>query len=417
MKRNNTFFTAKNALYLIAFYVVLLVLRMHNGNFYLDDSYDYLQVAQKIANGDFFSTHDEIVSKRPFLYPLFLLLSFGFNPYVILFLQAVLLFLTFCLFGKILAHFKITATNKLMFLLIVTPSVFIYAQLVMSEILAAFLLMLLLYFFVIDFSFKKIKYIQILLLLLVFTKPVFYPFAFINTALMIYYCFRKKQFTFWIFAPILTLLLYTNYNERKFGYRHFSSIENYNLVQYNLYYFKSFSESKTEADRWLNEVNASISTKDFAQKNMILKHIAHKEISGHFFSYAAYHCLTGIRGVFDPGRFDLMTFRKKEDGKQGFLEILNGNKSVKTLFSDSSSLFIYGFLLLIFIALLVKYFYFIKYFLSNKLHFYEVYFLVLILYYILVTGPVNCSRYMMPFQLIIIIFTLKSFHQIKTNAD
>lgn len=412
-RKNNSFFTIKNFVFLFAAYVILLALRINNGNFFLSDSYEYIEVAQNIANGNFFVGNNEALSKRPFLYPLFLLLSFGFNPYIIVFLQAILLFLTFFIFGKILDHLKIAADNKLLFLIVLTPSIFIYSQLIMADILACLLMLILFYFLMVDFSIKKIKYVQITLLLLAFTKPVFYPFILISTILLGYYCFKKKQFTFWILVPALTLLLYLNYNEKKFGYRHFSSIENVNLINYNLYYYKSFTHSKAEADHWINEINEKVETKGFAQKNNILDQVVKKEISDNLLGYSTYHFLTGIRGILDPGRFDLMTLLKKEDGQQGFLEVVNGNKPIKTLLSNFTPL-IFIFCLFIFMALLIKYYYFIRYFLGKKLYFNEAYFLILISYVILITGPVNCSRYMMPLQLIIIIFALKS---IQSNPD
>ena len=106
-----------------------------------------------------------------------------------------------------------------------------------------------------------------------------------------------------------------------------------------------------------------------------------------------------------------MTFVEKEDGKQGFLEILNENKSFSSLFSNKSLMLIYALLIPIFLALLFKWFHFFKFYLTKKRSFSEYFFLVFVSYYVLITGPVNCSRYMMPLQLVLVTFVLVSVNE------
>jgi hypothetical protein len=410
MKRKNNNFS-KSIFTFIIFYTVLLLLRVWNGNFYLVDSYEYIEVAKHIIQGNYFITEDPIISRRPFVYPLFLALTFTLNPFVIVFFQSILLFLSFYFFYKTIDFYKIKNEYLLLILVLLTPAIFIYSQLVMSELLVLFLITVLFYLLIVHFEWKNIKYAQLIITLLAFTKPVFYPFVFVNLAIMLIYFFKVKRFNFWVLLPVLSVLLYINYNQNKFSYKHFSSMENKNLIHYNLYYFKAKNESKEIADQWISNVNKELEGKNENEKNELLKNIAHQEIKKNFLSYTFYHISTGIRGVFDPGRFDLMTFVEKEDGKQGFLEILNGNKPFSSLFSKKSLLFIYVLLIPIFLALLFKWFHFFKFYLTKKRGFSEYYFLIFIGYYILITGPVNCSRYMMPLQLILITFVLVSVNE------
>ena len=410
MKRKNNYFS-KSIFIFIIFYIVLLLLRVWNGNFYLADSYEYIEVAKLIAHGDYFITYDPIISRRPFVYPLFLVLTFTLNPFVIVFFQSILLFLSFYFFYKTIDFYKINNEYLLLILVLLTPAIFIYSQLVMSELLILFLISLLFYLYSVHFHWKNIKYAQLIITILAFTKPVFYPFVFVNLALMLVYFLKVKRFNVWVLLPVLFILLYINYNQNKFGYKHFSSMENKNLIYYNLYYFKAKNESKEIADRWILNINKELEEKKEKEKNEYLKNIANNEIKANFFSYAFYHISTGIRGVFDPGRFDLITFVKKEDGRQGFLEILNGNKPFSSLFSNKSLLFIYFLLVPIFLALLFKWFYFFKFYLTRKRSFSEYFFLVFISYYVLITGPVNCSRYMMPLQLVLITYVLVSLNE------
>lgn len=383
------------------------------------DSYEYLEVAQHIINRDFFIVKNKAISKRPFLYPLFIAISFTFNPYIIIFLQAILLAITFILFNKILLSYKIDVKKTYPYIAIIgSPAILIYSQLVMAETLTLFLLTSWFYIFITKNSWQALKYSQFILVLLIFTKPVFYPFAFLNFILLSIYFYRIKIFTFWIVIPLLSVILFIKYNNSKWGYLHFSSIENKNLVHYNLYYFKSFKESKEKATNWLNEIEKKAQPLNTEEKNKLYKEYAAKEIKDHFFSYSLYHIMTGFRGIIDPGRFDLMTFTKKEDGKQGFLEILNGNKPFSSLFKQSRDFFIYLLLIPIFIIIVLKWILFIRYFTIKRRPFENYYFLILLIYYVLITGPVNCSRYMMPFQLIVTTFALISLEEkVKKNAD
>ncbi|WP_297869074.1 hypothetical protein [uncultured Flavobacterium sp.] len=190
-------------------------------------------------------------------------------------------------------------------------------------------------------------------------------------------------------------------------------MENQNLIYYNLYYFKAKNESIEIADQWISNINTSLTDKNQKETNDFLKLVAYNEIKANFIPYTFYHISTGIRGVFDPGRFDLMTFIAKEDGRQGFLEILNGNKPFSSLFSKKSLLLVYFLLVPIFLVLLFKWFHFFKFYSTKKRSFSEYFFFVFIGYYVLINGPVNCSRYMMPFQFVLITFVLVSVNENK----
>ena len=169
-------------------------------------------------------------------------------------------------------------------------------------------------------------------------------------------------------------------------------------------------EYELKSDYWFNIHDTCKVGKNFKEQNEYLKTVGINEIKNNFLSYSFYHFKTAIRGVFDPGRFDIMTFFNKEDGKQGFLEILNGNKSLKSLFKEKMIIIIL-FIIPIFFINIIKYFYFVKYILKNKHSNLIWYLFILLAYNILVSGPVNSSRYMMPFQIIVICFALKEFQK------
>ncbi len=390
-------------------YFVFLMARIISNLYFLVDSYEYFEVAKAIRNFTYFehSSHPELLTRRPFVYPLFLSFFVNFNPLFIAVLQTILsLFNVFIVF-KIVKHYKVQITNNLLVLFLLTPSIFIYTQLIMSEWLVMLFLTLLFWLLLQKWTNTNFAYIQIITVLLAFTKPIFYPFIYINFIFFLVYMIKKRTFSFWLFLPIICLQLYLNYNKNQTGYKHFSSIENVNLVNYNLYYFKSSNQSKELADKWLNSVyeNQKYIGKNFAEQNIYLKQMAINEIKKNLFQYSFYHFYTAIRGVFDPGRFDLMTFFEKENGNRGFLEVLNTNKSILSLFQNKFA-YVYLLLIPIFLANCIKWYYFFNYLFFNKLTVNIYYVMVLLGYYILVSGPVNCSRYMMPFQGIVIVFAV-----------
>jgi hypothetical protein len=401
--KNNFFKTNNNKFFLLIclFFLFALLLRLLSKIYFLTDSYEYIQVAKQIGN---FSLID---TKRPFVYPLFLSFFLQFNIVFILIIQTLLGLFTFYFLLKILNFYTIQFQKKHICLLLLTPSIFIYSQLIMSEWLVMLFLTMLFWFLSQKWTKNNFAYIQIITVLLAFTKPIFYPFIYVNLIFFLVYMIKNKVFSFWLFLPIICLQLYLNYNKNVTGYKHFSSIENANLIGYNLYYFKSSTQSKEKAELWLNSVfnDKKYVGKSFKEQNIYLKQIATNEIKKNFFQYSFYHFYTAIRGIVDPGRFDLMTFFEKETGRQGFLEVLNSNKSIWSIFKNKY-FFIYIFLLPIFLANCIKWFYFLRYLFFNKSTFKVYYFIILFGYYILVSGPVNCSRYMMPFQGVLMVFAV-----------
>lgn len=407
----NDFTKPEKRLFLIigVLYLLFFIARMISNIYFLTDSYEYFDVAKAIQNFTYFepSTHPELFTRRPFLYPLFLSFFFDFSPIFIVVIQTVLsLFNTFILF-KIIKQFNIQLTNKLLVLFLFTPSIFIYSQVIMSEWLVMLFLTILFWLLLQKWDKNKFVYIQIITVLLAFTKPIFYPFIYVNLIFFLVYMIKNKVFSFWLFLPIICLQLYLNYNKNVTGYKHFSSIENANLIDYNLYYFKSSTQSKEQAELWLDSIykDKKYVGESFKDQNIYLKQTATNEIQKNFFQYSLYHFYTAIRGIVDPGRFDLMTFFERETGRQGFLEVLNNDKPIWDAFKNKFVI-VYLLLIPIFFTNCIKWFYFLKYLFFTKLTFNIYYFIVLFGYYILVSGPVNCSRYMMPFQGILIVFAI-----------
>ena len=180
----NDFTQSEKKLFLIIsiLYFLFFIARMVSNIYFLTDSYEYFEVAKAIRNFTYFepSTHPELITRRPFLYPFFLSIFVDFNPLIVIVFQTVLsLFNTFIVF-KIIKQYNIQLTNKLLVLFLFTPSIFIYAQLIMSEWLVMLFLTLLFWLLSQKWTQNNFAYIQIITVLLAFTKPIFYPFIYIN---------------------------------------------------------------------------------------------------------------------------------------------------------------------------------------------------------------------------------------------
>ena len=401
-------------LVLILLFLIFYFIRIASGIYKLYDSEDYLYTANLIADGTYFqkiiSQDDAIpLTKRPFLYPLFLYLVSFFNLKTILFIQTLFGIFNTYLMIQLLKKINASVSYLLVIFTVFTPSIFIYTQLIMADWVVMTLIMLLSFLLFDDWTKKRFFYIQIITTLLAFTKPIFYILIYFNFVYFAFVLIRKKTFSFSLFIPMICLYLYLGFNNYRTGYTHFSSIENINLIEFNLYFYKSKTQSTEMADQWKDSVIVeSNKFKDFKSKSVFFQNIGKQEISKHFLSYSFYHFYTSIRGIFDPGRFDLMTFFKSEIGKEGFMRALNSKQPLASIFQPKYIL-IYIFLVTIFIFQIVKLVGTTLYVFKerNKIDYLNTYLVLTVILYILLNGPVNSARYMMPFQGLFIVFAVK----------
>ena len=142
-----------------ALFMLFYFIRIYSGIFKLSDSYEYLSTAELIKSGKYFlpandSYNSVIATKRPFLYPLFLLISFFSNLKFVLFIQTLFGIFNFYIILQCLKKLNITLPYYSILIVLLTPSIFIYTQLVMSEWLAMTLFVLL-FTFLHEFSIKR----------------------------------------------------------------------------------------------------------------------------------------------------------------------------------------------------------------------------------------------------------------------
>ncbi|MCA1746417.1 MAG: hypothetical protein LC655_01875, partial [Bacteroidales bacterium] len=317
--------------------------------------------------------------------------------------------------GSVLLMLKLFSPGKqggwiLLPLLVLYPAQFIYSNMVMTEILFQFVLMLA--------AFRLYRYIQterigllwlyqLLLIVAILIKPVMYLFIVPNIILFIVLYFKSRQRLVLIssFVPVIFLIILGGVNQQRTGYYHISSIQQINLVDYNLYYFLMDRDGEDSARAAKEQIYATCDAqKDFKERSECLTDSVTAVIRADLKGYALFHLKEMARFFVDPGRFDLYNFFgiEKESGK-GFLHHLNegGFRSAWRYFLSQPVLVVIV-LLLIALVNLLRLFGFLA-FLFNKSFKpeYRLFLFFLVAFLAFATGPLGASRFMLPVVLLL----------------
>lgn len=404
--------------------ITFLTARIIHGNFRLSDSSEYFATAELIKSGKYFGQTNDIfeatnMTKRSFLYPLFILFPCFLSDLVIVLFQTILGIFNLFLVLKIFKNLGGKSYYLITILFFLTPSIFINTHLIMTETIASTLMLLFFMQFQNKLNNRKIVYIQILLSLLLFLKPAFYLFTIVNLIFFLVYFIRTKTFQISVFIPLLLSISYIGYNQQRTGFAHFSSIQNINLIDYNLYLFKMNQEGFDKAELWKKNVYEEAEKfKTFEEFSAYLDKKGKSEIKNNLVPYAFFHIKGAIRGIFDPGRFDLMTFNNKEhDPSKGLMQLLNKSNlsQIFKSFWNYEYKIIIILLIPIFLANIFKWVFTLYYLWKNSHHlnFRNTYIILLVGYSILISGPVNSCRYMVSIQGIIILISILGWESFK----
>jgi hypothetical protein len=295
-------------------------------------------------------------------------------------------------------------------LLVLFPAQFIYSNMVMTEILFQFVLMLAAYRLYRYIQTEKIGLLwlyQLLLIVAILIKPVMYLFIVPNLVLFIvlYYKSRQRLVLISSFVPVIFVIILGGVNQQRTGYYHVSSIQQIKLVDNNLYYFLMNRDGKEAASAAKEQIHATCSTKkDFKEWSECLTESATAVIKEDLKGYALFH-LEGMGRFFvDPGRFDLYKFFgiEKERGK-GFLYHLNeGGLQGAWRYFISQPVLVVILLLLIALVNLLRLIGFLAFLFNKrfKLEF-RLFLFFLIAFLAFATGPLGASRFMLPVVLLL----------------
>ncbi len=404
---------------------LFLAYQVHTGNFYLDDSKEYLRTADNMLTqgtvycGDLQDAPDPaLYTKRPPGYPAFLILIriFTSSMLPVIILQSILSLASILLLIKLFGDKKRGAW-LLLPLILFFPAQFIYANLVMAEILLQIVIMLAVLLMWLYLGSLERKYLwgyQFLLILSILIKPVMYLFVVPNFLFSIYLFIKRKRRLTLIsgLLPLVFVIIYAGINQQRTGLYHVSSIQTTNLVDYNMYYFLMNREGAENAGKVKDQVYEQCAgTKDFKAHESCLKQQALEVIKEDPVAYALFHIKGIIRMFIDPGRFDLYNFFhiEKKDSR-GFLFYLNqgGIRGAWHYFLEQPLLIILtlGFIALFNLVRLAGFLAFL--FNRNVSPEFRILLVLLIGTIAAATGPLGASRFLLP---VVLLITGGAFYQ------
>ena len=210
-------------------------------------------------------------------------------------------------------------------LLLLTPSQWIYPQLVMTETLFQFLLIGIGTCLWISWTEKSVLAWllgTVLMVLAFLTKPVWYLFTIVWLLWGVGLFIRQRRILWLPVAvfPLLVLWGYMSWNEARTGYFHMSSIQHLSLLQYttaNLLtdvYGVETGTAKADSILYL-----SLSQGSYEQQQRQLQQACASVIWSHKAAYVMMHAKGMVNFFLDPGRFDLWEFFRLKKGETGLL--------------------------------------------------------------------------------------------------
>lgn len=317
----------KGAVFLaiILVHIFWFILAMQGKHFYMGDSNEYVYMAENFRKGLFYSTNTALplsiqhYTLRTPGYPLFLLFSytlFGMGSIPVLILQNILsiasCWMIYTLFERVFPQRKYA--GLFVFLVAVYPMQFVIANMILTDNLFQFCIMLYFRQLILQFYEPKPGRIWLMSLWLVlsfFVKPVTYPFL----CLHLLYCLwqlRKMKLATLVIPTLFPLLLVVSYglwNKQRTGLYHLSSIQPMNMLDYNL---KRFQESKfgfEKAQEYNDTAHQVINRQpDYVSRYKKTESLAVAGIRKDLIPYAFFHLRESMRYFIEPGKVEIDVF-------------------------------------------------------------------------------------------------------------
>lgn len=406
---------------------------LQQGDRHTRDSDEYLAAAHNLRTegvlycGDLSAEplRTDYFSKRPPLYPLVLAFfppSWGMRP--VLVLQFLLLLFNIGLFAGIwkMARARLSFDHPPARMLLWTcgllwfswPAQFIYPGLLMAEIWLQSCLLLMVWAWLKAGETQRLKptlLAQGTLILAILCKPVMYLFTIPNfwTSWQMAAAQRRPYRAAWALAPVMAVLLYAGWNLQRTGVFQVSSIQQINLLQYNVYYTLLSVHAEPYASEVVDGIAARAdSMQDYRQRVSYLQDTCKAVLGAQAGAYAKLH----FRGVFnfflDPGRFDLYHAFGYDDAgvkSSGLLyQFSRGGYSAVWTYLKEQPIGLLGLLGLVLLANAIRLLLFAAFCLHPRIPWrLKVFIAGLPLYLAILTGPLGASRFLMPvFPLIVV---------------
>ena len=352
-------------------------------------------------------------SIRPPGYPVFLLLTGGTGsdfPWLTLLLQNLLSLLNLGLALRWLARLTggLLPRQWLAVLLLAAagPGQFIYANVLMSEILLQTAVVVL--WLSLDAFWTTGQKMLPLLLAAAATavalllKPVFFPFAGVLVLMGGLAGWRHRRA--WLVlvgtVPLLVAGLWMARNEARTGYFHFSSIAEINLLRYNVRGVLQATEGPVAAEEFVRgTLAATHGLPTFRAQQQHIQQVSIAALARHPVAYTAQHLRGVVTFFLDPGRFDLVHFLEvPQTADQGLLQLFNQRSAPAVIrYLHQMPWGVLSSLLLLLLAAAVRLRLIIR-FCTGHLYAWpsRLVLLGLVSYVALLTGPLGAARFAVP---------------------
>lgn len=312
-------------LVIVLVHIFWFVLAMQGKHFYMGDSSEYVYMAVNFKKGLFYATNPAMplsiqhFSLRTPGYPFFLLCCytlFGEGSIPVLIVQNILsiasCWMIISLFCKVFPGKKYTW----LFLLLVAvyPMQFVIADMILTDNLFQFCMMLYFRQLVLNYYEPRpgrIWQMSLWLLFSFFVKPVTYPFLALHLLYSLWHIRKWKTATLLIptLFPLLMVIGYGFWNKHQTGLYHLSSIQPMNMLDYNL---KRFQESRfgfEKAQAYNDTAHQAINRQpDYVSRYRETERLAVAGIKKDLVPYALFHLRESMRYFIEPGKVEIDVF-------------------------------------------------------------------------------------------------------------
>ncbi|QDA59606.1 hypothetical protein [Hymenobacter jejuensis] len=300
--------------------------QVYNQYYIFPDTDRYLTAATNLRQaGELYALplseprHPQEYTIRPPGYPLFLLALGGTSegfPWVVLLVQNLLSFFNLSLIALCLRRHQPKPWNwgALLALIATYPAQFIYANVLMSELLLQTCVVVLWYCAWAYSERQKPHYLlgaALALTAAMLTKPVFYPFCgvFLFISAVVAWRMRRLVLLACGLLPLLAALLFQGWNYQRTGYFHFSSIAEINLLRYNVRGVLQQTEGVDSAERFVREVVMKANElPSFAAQQRYITAQSWSVLARYPLVAVRLHMQGTLNCFLDPGRFDWVHF-------------------------------------------------------------------------------------------------------------
>lgn len=387
----------------------------------INDSTEYLQSANNLLKNNTLYSGDlnkpldyRLYTKRTIGYPVFITLSHR-NHYVIRIAQCLLIFLNFYIGLLLIKHFS----NKRQVFIVfgigyaLHFALIFHTGFVLSDLLLTSIITLASLCFISkrESLKNKVVVLSILWAASVLIKPVMLPSLIFVPIVFVWLKVKRQKWYLSLALPLTVVLISSLYNHSFVNQYEYSSISTINLAQYNAKLTISKKYGFDSAQRFVEAkelaIPRSIEQYDYYKKNAT--RFGTKAILENPFAYIKVHTLGMVKMLLDPGRFELYTCFGEQTNTLSLTELLFAGdfKSIVYQLKKNPALLAL-FLILLCIATL-KFFVALVSIKHWKKHLFHT---ILILYFLVITGPVGAARFFLPVSVIYLVMASEGFSNV-----